>query len=160
MSIDSTVHKTYNNDGEVKLRELIVFCLDAFKNHVNLPYVNRVGLRYINECPLQEKSTKTYNETIVSGIQTNKFAIENIDEMHVRVIHNVGDGIKLIYQEFFDANSILKERLNLDIDGFLTNVLFEDCIDVTDKIHSAIEDEFFGTLKEPVLSYMKGNENG
>lgn len=50
--INSEHHKTYNLGGADKFRDTIKFVLDNFFKVVSIPIIGRVGLRYIDECPI------------------------------------------------------------------------------------------------------------
>lgn len=156
LSIHSTVHKTYANDScENKFRDTIEYCLKTFQKHVKLPYVTRIGLRYIDECPLTEKTTDNYNASFNSALSLSKFPVENVDELYIRVVKKIDD-IKIIYQEIFDYNNNNDPKaIIIDFDGFSTNVEFENCLIVSDKLHEAISNEFENTIKQPIIDYME-----
>jgi hypothetical protein len=62
--------------------------------------------------------------------------------------------ISLIYQETL-LRKEGKHVLHLDFDGYSENVDFADLLATTDSIHDLIRDEFFTTIRAPVLEYMR-----
>ena len=67
LDIASEHHKTYNNpESTEKFRDVIESVLGSFLKIVNIPIINRIGLRYIDECPMphnkdNESFKKFYN---------------------------------------------------------------------------------------------------
>ena len=60
LSIVSQEHKTYNNPGtDKKFRDVIDFVVTNFFKTINVPIIKRIGLRYIDECPLPSKDNET-----------------------------------------------------------------------------------------------------
>ena len=45
--------------------------------------------------------------------------------------------------------------LILDFDGFAENIDAQDYLQVTDDLHTIILNEFEGTIREPVIEYMR-----
>ena len=63
LDISSMVHKTYNNPkGKERFRDIIEFVLQHFFDVTKIPKVNRVGLRYIDECPIKSKGNVTFRK--------------------------------------------------------------------------------------------------
>jgi uncharacterized protein (TIGR04255 family) len=76
--ISSTSHKTYNNQqSENRFRDIIAHVITPFFSLTKLPILNRVGLRYIDECPFKEKSTTTFLAHFNSCFATTRFSIED-----------------------------------------------------------------------------------
>lgn len=157
LSISSDIHKTYDgNNGDVKFRDIISRCLDAFKKcSNNLPFVNRIGLRYTDQCPLENKTTENYNCSFNSALSLTKFPVENIEELSIKLIKTI-DKCKLIYQEGFNYVNNDPKGIVLDFDAFKINVPYEDCLETTDELHDIITKEFFQIIKEPIIKYMDG----
>jgi uncharacterized protein (TIGR04255 family) len=56
LDISSTLHKTYNNKTvAIRFRDAVEFAMNSFLEVVNIPKINRIGLRYIDECPVFKK---------------------------------------------------------------------------------------------------------
>lgn len=157
LSITSTMHKTYNNkESQNKFRDIIEFCVSAFEKHIKLPFVNRVGLRYIDECPLFDKTTNTFNNSFNSAINTDKFPIEVTEEYYFKSVKNVGE-YNIIYQELLTPQS--PGIITLDFDGFAMNIEYDNIMETSDKLHNIISSEFENSIKSPIIDYMEGKKN-
>ena len=154
LSLTSDVHKTYNNpEGGVIFRDVIDQCLNVFGKHIRLPLVNRIGLRYIDEYQLEDRTTINYEEAFNTALSITKFPIDFVQELNVRVVKKVDD-CYLIYQEIFNFNN--SRNITLDFDGFKTSIKFDNCLNVTDTLHELISNEFMNTVKQPIIDYMRG----
>ena len=155
LSISSKLHKTYNNEGgDHRFREIIEFVLDIFGKHIKFPVISRLGLRYIDECPLPEKTTAKYSEYFNSALNLSKNPIENTNEVHLFLVKDVED-CKIIYQEHYMPQES-PDVVVLDFDGYKQNVIFSECLAATDKLHCIISDEYERTINEPILKFMEG----
>jgi len=155
LTILSKLHKTYNNEGsDYRFREIIQFVLEAFGKNINLPIVNRIGLRYSDECPVSEITTDKYSDYFDTAYNLKKNPIEYVDEMRLYLIKNIAD-CKIIYQEQYVPQNN-PEVVILDFDGFKQNIAFKDCLDVTDRLHDLISDEYEKTIKDPLRRFMEG----
>ena len=52
LDITSGYHKTYNHEGVEKFRDIIELAVGKFFKVISLPIINRIGLRYVDECPI------------------------------------------------------------------------------------------------------------
>lgn len=159
LAITSDLHKTYdNNDSTNRFRDIIEQCLNIFKKHINLPFVNRIGLRYIDECPIKENTSKIYHDSFNSALSENKYNIEDIEDCMIRVVKK-SDEYRIIYHEVFNFLNDGQKFVILDFDSFALNVKFDECLQTTDKLHSLISDEFEKTIKQPIIDYMENKDN-
>lgn len=154
LSITSQYHKTYNLDGGNKFREIIKFVIENFFSTVaNIPIINRIGLRYVDECPIPVKSNLSFKKNYNTTFPLKRFNLADATEMMFRTVVSVGE-YKLIYMEslqFIDE----KYKLILDFDGFAENIEITKILETTDKLHEIISDEYEKTIKEPIYKYMK-----
>lgn len=151
--IISEHHKTYNLDGADKFRDAIEFALDNFFGVMTIPLINRVGLRYIDECPLPSKDNKTFRSHYDSVFPTGRFSVADANEMVFRTVVKRGD-FNLIYMEVLQKRND-EYKLVLDFDAFAQKVKSEDCLSVADKLHEIISEEYEHTIREPVYEYMR-----
>ena len=153
LSITSKYHKTYNlGDGD-KFRDVIKFVLDNFFEVISIPTVNRLGLRYIDHCPLPSKDNETFRSYYKSVFPIDRFNIADAKEMFFRTAVR-RNGFNLIYME--RLRKIKDEyKLILDFDGFATNIRSEEYLKVTDELHRIILEEYEATIKKPVYEYMR-----
>jgi len=152
--ITSEHHKTYNNPGyEKKFRDVIRFVLTKFFEVFSIPIINRIGLRYIDECPLPSKDNKTLMEHYNSSFPINRYPIDDSVGLYFEIRTKRGNH-NLVYRERLVTKNG-KYKLVLDFDGYETDVPSEDFLKVTDELHQIIETEYFNTIKEPVIEYMR-----
>ena len=155
LSIISQEHKTYNNPGtEKKFRDIIDFVVTNFFKTINVPIIKRIGLRYIDECPLPSKDNETLKKLYNSTFPTDRFPINDATTFYFN-INTIRKNHKLIYQEALVKNSKDHDTLILDFDGFETEIASGDFLRVTDELHSIIEEEYFSIIKDPVKQYMR-----
>jgi uncharacterized protein (TIGR04255 family) len=155
IDLNSKFHKTYNNEGGEKFRDILKFTLDNFLKVIPIPKINRIGLRYIDECPIINKSTATFVEYYNSTFPTNRFAIEDAKSMVFNTNIKKGD-IDIIYTEALLIKDDNKCVLIIDIDGSIINIVPEKYLEITDELHRLISLEYERTIKEPVYEYMRG----
>lgn len=151
--IESNLHKTYNLGDENKFRDVIKFVLDGFLSVIDLPKFNRVGLRYIDVCPIPEKNNNVFSEYYNSVFPISKFPIENATEMFFRTVSKRNEYNIIYREELFKEKE--EYKLILDFDAFAENINTSDCLAVTDNLHNIISDEYIDKIKDPVYEYMR-----
>ena len=153
LDIVSEHHKTYTlGDGE-KFRDVIKFSLDCFFELVPVPIINRIGLRYIDHCPIIKKNNRTFLEYYNTSFPLDRFSLEDADNIDFRARVKRGEYF-LTYRETLkkiDEEFILV----LDFDGFALKVKPADYLSITDELHTLISNEFNATAKEPLKEYMR-----
>jgi uncharacterized protein (TIGR04255 family) len=155
VSIISQEHKTYNNpSSEEKFRDVIDFVLSNFFKVINVPIIKRIGLRYIDHCPLPSKENETLKKLYNSTFPIDKFSIKDAQSFYFNINTNRKNH-KLIYQEGLIKNDKGDEVLLLDFDGFETDIASTDFLKVADELHEIIKGEYFSIIKEPVKQYMR-----
>lgn len=153
LDITSQHHKTYNLKNGDKFRDVIKYVLDNFFEVVSIPIINRIGFRYIDECPIPSKDNKTFKSYYNSVFPINRFNLSDANEMFFRTVTKK-ENHYLIYKE--SLQKIENEyKLILDFDGFAQNIVPEDYLKVTDKLHEIIIAEYERTIKEPVIEHMR-----
>jgi len=158
LDITSEYHKTYNGDYPNKFRDVIEFALKSFFEVTSIPLVNRIGLRYIDECPLPSKDNRTFESYYNSVFPIDRFNIADVNEMSFRTVTK-RNNFNIIYAE--TLQKIKDEyKLILDFDGFALNIPFGECLRVTDELHRLISEEYERTIKEPVYDYMRRRVEG
>lgn len=154
LDITSQHHKTYDNqESKEKFRDVIKFAVGNFLSIVNIPIINRIGLRYIDECPIPEKNNDSFKTSYDSSFPLYRFELADAEEMATRAVVRK-DKYRMCYME-----RLVKEeddwKLILDFDGFAHEIPAEDYLTTTDALHEIISDEFHKTIKEPVYKYMR-----
>jgi len=153
LDITSQYHKTYNLEGGHKFRDIIRFVIERFYEVVSLPIINRIGLRYIDECPIPSKNNTVFKSYYNSVFPLKRFKISDAKEMDFKTVVKKG-GYYLRYVE--SLQQVGKDyKLILDFDGFAEDIAPDRYLTVTDDLHTIILDEYDKTIKEPVKNFMR-----
>ena len=156
LDITSTYHKTYNLEGSEKFREIIQFVVDRFLKITSIPMINRIGLRYIDECPIPKKDNQTYRSYYNTAFPLERFNLAHAHEMDFKTVVKRGKYFLRFIESLQNTNE--DYTLVLDFDGFALNISSKDYLTVTDDLHEIISAEFENTIREPVYAYMRGGE--
>ena len=153
LNISSRNHKTYNLEGGDKSRDIIKFVVDHFLEIVSIPIINRIGFRYIDECPIPSKDNATFNSYYKSVFPIKRFNIADVDEMDFKTVIKKGE----YYLRYVESLQKVGDeyKLILDFDGFAKNIDSKDYLITTDNLHAMIIEEFKKTIKKPVYQYME-----
>lgn len=151
LNLSTNLYKVYDHKGEENFRSLIEFVVSKFLEVTAVPHITRLGLRYVNECIIDVKTTESINNYYNTLLPINKFKVENTDEYIIKLVHRE-EGYGLIYQEAIPKNN---KFILLDLDGFLENFNSSEYLAVTDKLHTLIKAEFNNYLKEPAKQKMR-----
>lgn len=153
LDISSNYHKSYDLGDVNKFRDIIVFTVNNFLEIIRLPLITRIGLRYIDECPIPEKRNEKFLSYYGSTFPLSRFNIEDAIEMEfvTRIIKDnyflrYGESLKIVEGSY---------KLILDFDAYAENISPEIYLSTTDDLHNIISEEFFNTVKEPVRNYMR-----
>lgn len=154
LDIASNYHKTYDNkDVETRFRDIIEFVVNKFLLIMKVPIITRIGLRYIDECPLPKKNNETYSNFYNSAFNMEKYTLDEALEMEFKTVVS-RDKFSLRYVEM-----LIKEGENykviLDFDAFSQSIRANEYLDVTDKLHEIVASEYLRTIKEPVKESMR-----
>lgn len=158
LDITSQYHKTYNLEGGDKFRDIIEFALGRFFEVTSIPIINRIGLRYIDECPIRSKDNEAFRSYYNSVFPLDRFNLADANEMDFKTIVKKNDH----YLRYIESLQKVKDtyKLILDFDGFAENITSEDYLKVTDDLHTIISEEYEKTIKEPVYQYMRQRKEG
>lgn len=155
LSLHSSHHNSYaNGDPDRRFRDLIDFGLTSFLKVVKVPFFDRIGLRYVDRCPVESRSTRTFYRWYDSCLPCHRFPIENLDAAAVTVVRKLDDDYHLTYQEKLntDSGALL---LEIDIDAWHMDVKPDGFLATTDVLHKLCAEEFWHTAKRPLLDYMR-----
>jgi uncharacterized protein (TIGR04255 family) len=153
LALISTSHKSYRHGQEACFREVVDSVTGQFYALTQLPVVNRIGLRYIDECPLLKDTSEGFREHYSTVFPLDRFPLEECAVMEYRVdvrrnIHN------LRYVESLQGEG-KNRKLILDFDAWSENIEPSSTMEVTDQLHDIIWDEFNRTIKDPIREYMR-----
>lgn len=153
LDISSQYHKTYNLGGGDKFRDIIEFVLIRFFEVVSIPIINRIGFRYIDECPIPSKDNSTFRSYYDSIFPLDRFNLVDVNEMDFKTVIKKGE----YYLRYVESLQKVggEYKLILDFDGFAENINSKDYLTTTDNLHTIILEEYEKTIKEPVYQYMR-----
>jgi len=158
LAIISHVHKTYNNAGnEQKFRDTIDFVVSKFLEVIKIPIFKRVGLRYIDHCPVPTKNNEVINSLYNLALPSTRFPINDLIGYQFAIRGNRKKH-KILYQEAIIHENGEENKpyiLVLDFDGYEENIASKDYLVVTDELHDIISEEYFATIKEPIKTMMR-----
>jgi uncharacterized protein (TIGR04255 family) len=151
--LTSRHHKTYSNPVGNRFRDIISLVTSNLFQIVKIPIIKRVGLRYVDECPLPLKDNDTLTKFYNSTFPSKRFPITDVDNSYFQITtkrknHNLNFREALVKrgEEY---------KLILDFDGFETQVPSVDLLKITDELHSIIDEEYFSIVKDPLKEYMR-----
>ena len=154
MDLSSTLHKTYNNPNHPnRFRDSIKMALDALNAVAPVPVFSRVGLRYIDDCPIPSLDNNAYRQYYNTTLALGRFSLTDAEEMtHVALVRRGNRNIRIR-----EALRVLgdKPQLTLDFDAYTVNVEPANCLAMTDDLHNLVIDEYEQTLREPVFQIMR-----
>jgi len=158
LSITSSYHKTYNLEGGDKFRDIIELVLGKFFEVISPPIINRIGLRYVDECPIPSKENSAFRSYYDSVFPLDRFDLADAQEMDFKTMVKKGNYFLRYVESFQKVQD--EYKLILDFDGFARDVNPKDCLMVTDDLHQLISNEYEKTIKEPVKEYMRKPKEG
>jgi uncharacterized protein (TIGR04255 family) len=154
LDISSKFHKTYNNESsDNKFRDVINFVLTNFFEIIKIPTIKRIGLRYVDECPIPKKNTELFEKYYNTTFPLKRFKLEDSTAMQFSTVTKKGKHkLRFIEQLVRSSN---KYKLILDFDSFSEDLKSEDCLKTTDTLHKIISKEYEKSLREPVFEHMR-----
>ena len=154
LDITSEYHKTYNNpEGEHKFRDIIELVVSNFLQITNLPIIKRIGLRYIDKCPILSKDNVTFKQWYNSTFPLDRFNLADAETMQFQAVLKRGN-YNLRYVEALQTSEN-KNYLILDFDGFANDISSENYLSILDDLHDLIVDEYQKSIKTLVYDYMR-----
>jgi uncharacterized protein (TIGR04255 family) len=158
LDIISNYHKTYRTENGDKFRDVIELVVNNFLQVVPVPIISRIGLRYIDECPIFSKDNETFKSYYNSVFPINRFNLADAEEMDFKTVIKRGD----CHLRYVESLRKVKDQyqLILDFDSFKANIKPQDFLHVTDNLHTTISDEYEKTITELVKEYMRKPKEG
>lgn len=153
LDITSTSYKTYNLGTSPKFRDMIELIMVAFLQITGIPIIKRLGLRYVDDCPLPTMKNDEFSAYYNSAFPISRFDISKTKDMQFRITLEAQNCF-IRYQEALTISGE-KSKYTLDFDGFAIDVDATSYLATLDKLHVMISNEFQKTIKEPVFQYMR-----
>jgi uncharacterized protein (TIGR04255 family) len=154
LDMASTSHKTYANPShENRFRDVIEFVIANFLEVTHIPLFTRIGLRYIDECPVPERHSGRFREYYNTALCLDRFPLEDATEFQFLARVARGGYFLTFRESLKDIPD--QAKLVLDFDGYALNVATSDYLPVVDRLHGIILAEFETSIKQPVYDHMR-----
>lgn len=153
LNLISEYHKTYNLEGGTKFRDIIKFTMDCFLKVTEIPMINRIGLRYVDECPIPARDNAKFKSYYNTVFPLKRFNLASAKEMLYKTDISKGN-YNLRYIESFKKIG-KKYQFILDFDASAENISSKNYLRTTDKLHEIVNNEYSVTIKEPLKKYMR-----
>ena len=159
LDLTSQLHKSYDRpEAEYRFRDAIEKATTSFLEVTGIPTISRLGLRYVNECPILEKKSDVFREYYATTFPLCRFPLEDSSEMLFRAVTR-RNSLHVGYAEVLQKRDE-EYKLIIDIDAFTTNLRAGDYLQYCDELHGLIVSEFGASIKQPVIDYMRGKDSG
>lgn len=83
--ITSKEFKSYDSYPENKFRDVISLAINKFRQHVPIKNFNRIGLRYIDRCPLDELTNEYFAKFYKPVIDISRYGLENLIDSLIQI---------------------------------------------------------------------------
>lgn len=154
LSLTSRLHKTYANPThEPRFRDAIKAAVDPFLEVTSVPVITRIGLRYIDDCPVFERKDAVYKESYNTTFPLRRFRLSEASEMAFRVRTRRGKHMLLFSESFSDQEGALK--LVLDFDAYTHDARPGNYLEAADELYDIISKEYQVSIKERVREFMR-----
>jgi uncharacterized protein (TIGR04255 family) len=156
--LTSEHHLSYHQGGDDSFRAIIDRVVRCFFEIVQIPVALRVGLRYINECPIFDRNTGRFNDCYSSILPVERFGLERTTAADCAVVTNT----EQYHMRHLESLRLVPnaDKLALDLDAWSENVPSEQVMAATDILHEAISAEFNNTVKQPIIEFMRTPKGG
>ena len=157
LDISSEHHKTYDHPGSDKFRDVVELVLSSFLETTSIPVFSRIGLRYIDDCPIPSVDDEAFRSYYSSVFPLERFSLVDTNEMSFATVVRRGP-YQLRYAETLQLGE--RPKFILDFDGFAARINSADYLRVTDDLHTLILAEYEQTIREPLKEYMRHPKEG
>lgn len=153
LNIVSQEYKSYNHPSERKFRDLITKILSIFTKVVPMKKFSRVGIRYIDHCPLESLNNEYFKKYYDPIFNIDKYKVENISD-NFFMVNIKREQYNLLFQcgiRKLDGGY----KYIMDYDGYATDIEANSCITTTDELRRLIKKEFLSNITEEFKQYMR-----
>jgi len=155
LSITSEEYKSYDDPSSVKFKDVINKVVTKFVDVVQIPKFTRIGLRYIDHCPLAKKTNQYFKEYYEPPFDIQKYSVDDLIEGSIAIRSK-----KEKYNIFFQcqiAQDKGEYKYIMDFDAYAENVNSDDFLTVTDQLRDLDRNEFFSNITDNFIEYMRGH---
>lgn len=158
LTLISEHHTSYaSGEPNQQFRELIRFAVTEFLSTIQVPVLSRIGLRYVDHCPITALRNASFNRWYSSCLPVKRFSLDTMMNGEVSVVTIPEEGFGIIYKE----QLVVQDReLIVDIDAYHGESAPADYLTIADKLHELTSREFWRTAREPLKNYMRSSKGG
>jgi len=156
LAIISNEYKSYDNPGNIMFKDIIIKIVSKFLEKIPIKKFSRIGLRYIDHCPLDDKTNSYFMKYYIPTFDLNKYRIEDSIKSHF-VMVTQRDDYNLVFQSGIDKINE-KYKYVMDFDGSALNIDSSKYSSITDDLHKMLRKEFNSCITEEFKQYMRGNK--
>jgi len=154
LNIISHEYKSYNSPTvEKRFRNLIKDITTTFIEKVPIKTFSRLGIRYIDHCPLEEQNNEYFRRFYKPIFEIEEYNIENIIENRIAIRIKKGDYYLLFQCGIRKVDEVYKYVL--DYDGYAMDVAANNFINITDELKKIIKKEYYSNITEEFKNYMR-----
>ncbi len=154
LDLSSGQHKTYDAAGEAnRFRDVIEFAVQNFLAVVPIPVFARIGLRYIDDCPLPEITNEAFTTHYNTTFPLGRYPLPEADHLEFAAAVHRGK-YSLRFKETFRRED-KAPKLTLDFDACAENIRSDGYLSTTDDLHVLIHDEYESVIKDAVRDIMR-----
>jgi uncharacterized protein (TIGR04255 family) len=154
LSIISQEYNSYDHPSGMKFRDVINRIVTEFLQTFHIKKFARIGLRYVDHCPLDEKTNQYFTNYYVPKFDIDNYKIEDLIENHI-VMRTRRDKYNILIQCRI-AKVENDYKYMMDFDGYAENVDSASFLSVTDELRKLDRSEFLSSITENFKQYMRG----
>lgn len=154
LSIVSQEYNSYDHSSGMRFRDIINKIMAEFLQKFPVKKFARIGLRYIDHCPLDEMTNKYFKNYYVPVFDIERYKMEDLLGNHI-VIKTKKEMYNLLVQ--LKIGKIEDNyKYIMDFDGYAENVDSSNFLLVTDDLRGLDRSEFLSLVTENFKQYMRG----
>lgn len=158
LDLSSNAHKSYNHpDASIRFREVIEYVLQPFLKITKVPILTRVGLRYVDHCPIKRRTKAWFNSFYNTTLPLNRFTLEEAKVLQTTSLVRKGKFSFRFQETLQDLNGI--PTLLMDFDGSATDVKSSEVMPTADSLHDLIDVEWQKSIKEGLKKMMRKSKD-
>ncbi len=130
-------------------------CIEKFLATYEIPYVNRIGLRYIDDYVFKGDPHEEYGRFFVPTFNKDKIALEDVINHRTEIRRRVGVGFLTLRAAFMQVEDAY--HYVLDTDSYFENAHVEatKIIEVLDELHQSALSEFHAYVTDDFVEYLR-----
>lgn len=153
LNIISKEYKSYNHPSNKNFRNLVTKILSIFAKTVPIKKFSRLGIRYIDHCPLERLDNKYFRNYYNPIFNIDKYKVEDIID-NLFIINIKREQYNLLFQCGIKKLDVGYKYI-MDYDGYATDIEASTCITTTDDLRRLIKNEFLSNITDDFKEHMR-----